>query len=516
MLEIPPQPERPQPAPEPPSPPKLKPIDREQSVLRVLQVDELVPEDHKVRAIWELTGGWTLDSFYANIQSREGAAGRAAWNPRLLLAVWLYSYSEQVTSAREVERMMEYEPGLMWLAGLGEINHHTLSDFRANHAQELQQIMQELLAMLSLEGLVKLELVAHDGTKVRAQAGADTLRREKTLEQELANAKQVLEQLERERQNEGEGDSLNRRQAARQRAARERDERLHQAQQELEKIRKTKRKAEREQARVSLTEPEARVMKHGDQSMAPSYNVQLSTDAEHKIVVGVHLTQCSSDSRSLAPAMEEVHANLGSYPRQVVADGGFTNTRSIQAMQDKEIDFYGSLGSEEARQAGAMKAAGIDVAFAPAKFVILEPKKTLQCPAGKELKYVRHSRKRGEHYHQYQASGSDCSACEFQKQCCPKLAGRTVSIRQGDKTVSANFRQKMASEEARAIYRRRGAIAEFPNCWIKEKIGLRKFRLRGLAKAGIEACWAVLTYNAMQWMRLAWRPGRTIAAGAAA
>src|SRR5665213_3711489 len=115
--------------------PKLKPIDREQGLLRQVIVDELVGPDHKVRAMWDLTGQLDLRGFYAKIRSKQGQAGSSAWDPRLLLSVWLYAYSEQVTSAREIERLMEYEPGLMWLAALGEANHHTLSDFRADHLQ---------------------------------------------------------------------------------------------------------------------------------------------------------------------------------------------------------------------------------------------------------------------------------------------------------------------------------------------------------------------------------------------
>ena len=87
--------------------PKLKPIDREQGLLRMVIVDELVPADHKVRAIWDLTGELDLSRFYSEIQSQEGKAGSPAWDPRLLLSVWLYAYSEQVTSGREVARLME-------------------------------------------------------------------------------------------------------------------------------------------------------------------------------------------------------------------------------------------------------------------------------------------------------------------------------------------------------------------------------------------------------------------------
>jgi hypothetical protein len=249
-------------------------------------------------------------------------------------------------------------------------------------------------------------------------------------------------------------------------------------------------------------------MKHGDHAIAPIYYVLIGTDAANKVIVWVHLTQCSSDAGSLGQAREEVNGLLQQYPRQVVADGGFTNQKSIAQMKEANIEFYGSLPEPQAQEAAAMKAAGIDTAFGPSAFVILEPQKSMQCPAGKVLKYVGTSQKRSL-YHQYRAQVNDCRQCEYRTQCCPKHAtrGRTVSVRVSQNALVAEFREKMKGEEAKAIYKKRGEVAEFPNCWIKEKLGWRKFRLRGLAKAEAEALCAVLTYNAMQWMRLSWLPG---------
>jgi transposase len=506
LLEIPEQPapataEKPAEQPKPPKP-KLKAIDRKQGLLRAVVVDELVGPDHKVRAIWDLTKELDLSRFAKKIQSVEGKAGSPAWDPQLLLSVWLYGYSEQVSSARQIARLMEYEPGLMWLSGLGEVNHHTLSDFRAHHAEELKELMADLLGLLSKQGWVKLEYVAHDGTKIRAQAGADSFRREPTLEKEIAKARQVIEELEGQAATEEPENA--RREAARQRVARERSERLKQGAEELKKIRAGKdNEKDRREARVSLTEPEARFMKHGDNAIAPSYNVQISTDCEQKIIVGLHLTQCSSDFGSLQTAMEQVKETTGRYPENAVADGGFTTEASIIEMKEEGIEFYGSLTDAEVRQAASMKAAGIDPKFAPSAFQVQEESKTLRCPAGKTLAYVRQSRKGHITYWQYQAEATDCSSCEHQKRCCPRLErGRLVSIRMTENAEVAAFREKMKTEAARQIYKKRGEVAEFPNAWIKEKLGIRKFRLRGMAKATTEAVWGALTYNAQQYIRL--------------
>src|SRR6266487_4705834 len=469
LLEIPEQP-LPTPLPLPPAvsvtpaaKPKLKPIDREQGLLRPVIVDELVAEGHKVRAIWDLTGELDLSGYYSEIRSKEGKAGAPTWDPRLLLSVWLYAYSEQVTSAREVARLMEYEPGLMWLSGLGEVNYHKLSEFRAEYPEELKQLMGELLGALSREGFVKLECVAHDGTKIQAQAGSDTLRRGATLEKEIAKAQQMIEELEGQPETGAEENP--RRRAARERAARERSERMKLAAEELEKIRAGKHsEKERKEARVSLTEPEARIMKHGnDGGMAPSYNVQISTDAEQKIIVGIELTQSSSDSGWLQPAMEQVKETMGQYPEQVVADGGYTNQASITEMNQSPMEFYGSLAEPEVRQAASMKAAGIDPAFGPRAFQVQAESNSLQCPAGKILEYVRQPKKGDIKYWQYQAEGKDCQACDYQKLCCPRPEqGRLVSIRMTENVEVAAFREKMKTEKAQEIYKKRGPVAEIP------------------------------------------------------
>jgi len=95
----------------------------------------------------------------------------------------LYSYSRGISSAREISRRCEYEPPFQWLTGLNVINHHTLSDFRVEHRQALDDLFTQVLAVLSSEGLVALERVTHDGTKVYANASKKSFRVKKRIEE---------------------------------------------------------------------------------------------------------------------------------------------------------------------------------------------------------------------------------------------------------------------------------------------------------------------------------------------
>jgi hypothetical protein len=129
-----------------------------------------------------------------------------------------------------------------------------------------------------------------------------------------------------------------------------------------------------------------------------------------------------------------------------------------------------------------------------------------RCPAGEWLRHSGQENRTGVIHHQYRAEASVCAQCRFKEQCCPQNASKGRSITRAVEAPPVQaFKQKMQTEEAKAIYRQRGAVAEFPNAWIKEKLGLRRFHVRGLLKARMETLWVCLTYNIQQWIRLVWR-----------
>ncbi len=217
---------------EPQGRPRFEPINRQQMVLRTVDVEQLLEPDHLARAIWEMTGRLDLASYTVEVRAVEGAAGRSPKDPRLLIALWIYAYSERVSSAREVERRCGYHPAYQWLTGCEVVNHHTLSDFRVDHQEALDGLFAQLLAILSSEGLITLEQVVHDGTKVKAAASGQSMHREPTLRAHLQAAQQRVQAMGDPREEAGD----QRRRKARERAAREKVERLEQALEELQKV----------------------------------------------------------------------------------------------------------------------------------------------------------------------------------------------------------------------------------------------------------------------------------------
>jgi len=480
---------------------RLKVVDRAQMLLRTVDVERLIPEDHPARAIWEFVGQLDLTRYTEQVRSVAGAAGRPAFDPQLLVSLWVYSYSRGESSARAIERLCEHDPAYQWLTGMEGISAHTLSDFRVAHAEALRELFVQTLGLLSAEGLIPLERVMQDGTKVRANASSSGFRRKPRVEAYLEQAREAVETLEAQTEEE----SSRQIQGARKRARRERRERLESALKQFDKLKASKSRVDR----VSTSDPDARVMKQAEGGSAPSYNVQILTDAAHSLIVDIEATQAGSDYKQLTPAMERIEQTLQRTPDQVVVDGGYISSHNIVRMAKRGIDLVGPEPRGKSAQANRRKSYqhyGIISAFEASSFMYDEASNTYLCPQGKRLRYDAKFERDGMMRYRYKASTKDCDTCEVKKFCCPRTSsGRSIERLEPLPEIAA-FRQKMQSDEAKAIYRTRSQVAEFPNLWIKAKFGLRQFSVRGVAKVRTESLWAALTYDIQQWIRLRWRP----------
>jgi transposase len=480
--------------------PRLKPIVREQLLMRTIDVERLVGEDHPVRGIWALVCRLDLRRFEESIGAVEGKAGQRTWDPRLLISLWIYAYSEAVNSARELSRMIETDPGCQWLTAMERMDYHTLSDFRVEHQKGLDEIFVQVLGVLSSEGLIEMKRVMHDGTKIRANAGSPTFQKKQRIEEHLKMARQQVKEM-----GEGGGEQLSQRVAkAQARAKKERQARLEVALQELEKLQETK-----QEPRVSTTDPDARVMKQAYGGFAPSYNVQVTTDAKAGIIVGVRATQSMNDSDELVGAVERLNQRFGKHPEQIVVDGAYTNRSNIEAMDALNVEFIGAVPAKLKTPIGNPQPQ-LPAEFQAKRFAYDEAADCYTCPAGKTLRLTKKRTRRGSIEYNYRAEAAECQRCAFRELCCPKSRTGRWIVRTEHSNVVKNFLLKMETDEAKQIYRTRSQVAEFPNCWIKTKIGLRQFRLRGMAKAQIESVWVSLTYNIQQWLRLCWRSGLAV------
>ncbi len=475
---------------------RCKTVDRDIREFRVFDLDELIEEDHPARALVAFIDQLDLSLFEQEIQAFQGQAGQSPFAPAVLIALWLQACCDGVGSARELSRRCQHHPVYRWICGDVPINYHTLSDFRVKRREALDHLFVDVLGVLHYQGLIRLNRVMHDGTKIRAVASAGSMHREKTIEESLQQAREQVNAM-------GDPEQDPPGQRAR-REAEERARRLAEAQEVLKQQQARKRTAaERAEVRVSSSEPQARTMKLPDNSFAPAYNGQITTDAEHGLIVGVQVTQQASDFEQLVPALEEVTERFGHMPGQTVVDGGYVSRKNIVELCGR-TDLMGPANVLDKDAKERQRRSGIADDFAAEVFVYDRATNTFRCPAGCALKQVSKRAGTGKVDYLYEARRADCEKCAHQAQCCPKTKQRRVTRVEEDEAVK-RFRKKMEEEKSKAIYKTRSQIAEFPNCWLKQKFGLRRFHVRGLVKVGAEMLWHVIAYNVQQWIRLSWR-----------
>ena len=330
--------------------PRMREPERRQVEWRSMALDSLLSADHPARVIWRYVEQLDLSVVEQAIEAREHTPGQAPASPRLLLALWLYATSQGVGSARALERLCESHDGYRWLCGGVSVNYHGLADFRSGHGDLLDHLVTHNIATLSASGLIELAEVVQDGVRVRASAGASSFRRQQSLHKHLKKARRLVEHLKREV--DEDPDASNRRiKAARERAAREREERIPKAldraaelDAERQRRAKTNKKqvAKQKEPRVSTTDPQARVMKMPDGGFRPAYNCQIGSVGQGQIVVDVAIDSTGSDRGLMRPMVERLRKRYQRPPRRQLVDGGFQKNDDTEWAAEQGVLVYGA------------------------------------------------------------------------------------------------------------------------------------------------------------------------------
>jgi transposase len=307
-------------------------VDRRQVRLVPTSLDAMLADDHQARAVWAYVEELELSGLYEPIRSVEGQAGRPSIDPQVLLALWLYATIDGIGSARALERLCREHTAYRWICGGIGVGHNALSVFRTGRLEALNRLLTQSVALLQHQGLVDLKRVAQDGMRVRASAGAASFRRRETLEKCLVEAEEQVEKLSRE-VDEDPAATSKRQRAAKERAARSRAERIKEALKQLPEVEaKKKSPAKRAKARVSTTDPDARVMKMADGGFRPAFNVQFAVDTKSQVVVGVDVTNKGSDLGEMPPMVEQIEDRHGASPDEVLVDGGYVRLKDVETV----------------------------------------------------------------------------------------------------------------------------------------------------------------------------------------
>ena len=350
----------------------------EQPFLIPPSLQDWLPEDHLARFIAEVAETLDLGAIYAGYERRDGR-GMAAYHPLMLTRLLLYGYCVGVRSSRRIEKATYDDLAFRYLAADQHPDHDTIAHFRREHLDALGGLFAQALQLCRQAGLVKMGVVALDGTKIQANASGLRSRKhaamrseeqrlqqlvkrlledaeqtdqqedarfgkgqqEQTLPPELARAQGRVERL-RQAQRELEQEARERLAEAEQKYGKPRKpgpRRKDDASSKLEPAERDKRKNTLKRARrdaaspsrsYNFTDPDSRQM-HGNATkrIVQSYNAQLAVDAATQVIVAAELTQQVNDRQQLIPMSRQVRHNLGAKPETLLADAGYWDTTSL-------------------------------------------------------------------------------------------------------------------------------------------------------------------------------------------
>ncbi len=289
--------------------------------------EDTLPANHRARLFWRMVQTLDLSAFMAGAKAVEGQQGRPLLSVHMLLTLWLYATSVGIGSAREIAQRIGSDDAFRWIVGDESVGHTKLSEFRVGHREALDKLLTDVLASLLHKGLLSLDLVAQDGTRVRAHASAPSFRREISLlecrEQAALHVMAVFAEAEDPNVSECE-------KRAREAAALDYQRRVEAAIDTARDLQAEGKLA----PRASTTDADARNMKMGDGGFRPAYNIQLATAGSEmggpRTIVGVRVTNIGSDMGSIEPMLDDIERRTGALPAVLLADGGHAKHECIR------------------------------------------------------------------------------------------------------------------------------------------------------------------------------------------
>lgn len=317
---------------------------RNQIEIQFNALDMLLPANHLARNVWQFVENMDLRPCFDYVHTFIGCDGRPATSPKILLAVWVYSILDGNCSARKLETLCKSHDAYKWIVGGAPINRTMLADFRSKNISKFEELLTNCLAVMFKAGLISDVDFAQDGTRIKANAGASSFKKEDSLIKLKEEIKSYIKSL----QDEIEGAYEKREKEKKIRIEKERLERVEEALKMLEIEREIKKEnGEKNNDRVSeedlkkvkasITDPCVRKMKMGDNGFRLAYNVQFATGLDSRVIFGVDVVN-SLDSGTAPRLMAKVHNRLNklnmSPPKNWIADGAYSGKDDINAVAE--------------------------------------------------------------------------------------------------------------------------------------------------------------------------------------
>jgi len=459
-------------------------------------LNEWVKSDHPTRVLSEIIDHLDVSGF-----RDEKIEGRPCYDTRMMLKILLWGYACGVRASRKIEERLYSDVIFMWLAGLEKPDFRTICLFRRCNLEAISQLFAQVITLAKGLGMLRLGLIALDGTKVRANAGIGSFKKVAEWHKELAEAKEEVRRILQEAETLDQVDDEKFGSANR---GDELPEELTKTEQRIKKIEELMDKigeAALDKRLASSTDPDASYM-HNSIGSIPAYNAQVAV-TEDQLIVYADVTTEPVDTNQLKPALAGIQKICGAKPERVVADTGFNSNKNLRLLEEMRVDGYIPESGE--KNIGKVLRNHPEL-YGKEDFEYDAEHDCYRCPAGKLLlprrRGILKSRYSEKEVIVYRTERGICLSCAQKKKCTEtkNKVGRSIT-RSVYEAERERMRQKLKTETGRTIYGRRKCIAEPVIGQLKVVGRFIQFLLRGLLGVRIEWKWATVAHNLLKIAR---------------
>jgi len=500
------------------------PLDRRQVTMFSPTLDDMVAQDHPVRLFDELLAqmDWSAwERQYVQV------FGQPAIHPRVLASALLYGMSQGLRSSRRLEWACRNALDFMWLASGQSIDHSTFCDFRTRFARELKGLFRQIGRVAMAIGIVRLNQVALDGTRVLADSSRHATAKAETLEQRLAMLDQQVEQMmaqwEAADKNDNDlfGQSVSPNHLPRELAD------LKRRQERLAKAMKAARDCDSAVPKVPVADPDSSVMPNKEGGYGPNYTPLAASDGQAGMIVDVDVVAGNNEGSATLATVDHIGEQFGQLPATLLADTAFGSGENLEGLQQRQVQALipqnqraGSADNPARRPDPRQSVAQADWPRLPrnpktkkldrAAFAYCSRADLYYCPQGHELKFVgmqnKGAGKQSRMYRLYKCR--NCPQCPLRDECLSGEARFRKVSHDRHEPLRQAMDARLASAEGRQTYRRRAWIAETPFAVLKTVMNFRRFLLRGLEKVKTEWLWVCTAFNVRKFVH--WLAGMRV------
>ena len=429
-----------------------------------INIRDLIPVDHPSRVINTVFDGLN----YSSLFSQYSVEGNPAYHPAAILKGIFYSMYTGSYSSRQIESRFRFDTVVMYLTGSQKPDYRTISRFLKRFSNVIEDIFKQVVRLCIQLGLVGMNNVAFDGTKIKANASVkntyDIERCDKIIKKCL-NDIQKLDKMEDSELGESNGEKIPD-ELVDPNVRREKTLELIEKMEEMEKLKMILKETGKDS--INTTDPDANLMKNGG-VIEPAYNGQLAVDSTNGVILSAQVTGEQNDTQQFIEMYKSVVETTGMKPKAVTADSGYASYEVLQFLFNENIDGYIPDTRMRIEKAGKSK-------YIPKRqFVYNEDTDEYTCPGGRILHFSGNQKTRNnETLKKYT---TDCKDCPLHVKCS-KAKNRTISCHPLEHLKDA-MRKKLESEKGKATYNERMYTVEPVNADIKYNNECYEFSVRG-------------------------------------